>query len=762
MAMEEFDVLENAAYENKFQTRGCSNTFKRTLNNSQIFKNLKPNKMQKSMIFLLFCLNYLNLVAQWKYPPTKTVDAKDTYWGVTYNDPYRWLEDMKDPEVNAWFKAQADLTNATMNTIPGRDELIAEWRKLDKLQPPEIYSLIKVGGRLFYQKRMPGEKVSKVYFRENMDAPEQLLFDPLTFQAGKTLSVQQISPSYDGKKLLIGYAENGAEVQTIRVMNADTKQFLSDEISATAGIVGWTFDNKAFMYMWIKSADNTDPTARLNPKTKLHTLGSDPKTDIDFFSNEAYPDLKMDSKVYPNVYLYKDSKDYVFAGEETVQSELKMYFAPFSQFNTGKIQWKNLCTQSDKLVRGFDIVGDKVFAITHNGAKKYQLISTDLKNPDWSKAKVIAPERTMTLESFSRCKDYLLLSYNDGINNHFYKYNLTTELTEEVKLPFSGSAYASCMDTKTNEYLVAITSWNKPFTEFIYNAETDKFSPSPFNMVPVYPKEYKDLVVEEVEVRGHDGVMVPLSIIYKKGIKKDGSNVCFMSSYGAYGISRSPNFSTRLNSLAVKGVVIAVPHVRGGSEKGEDWYKAGYKTTKPNTWKDFISCAEYLIKKGFTKASKLGGTGTSAGGILITRAITERPDLFAAAICNVGCANALRLEFSSNGPVNIPEFGTVTDSVECKALYEMDGMQHVKKGVKYPAVMGVGGWTDPRVVVWQPGKFVAAAQHASISGKPVLMKVNYDNGHFTEDREVTYANFADQYAFVMWQCGHPEFQVKKN
>jgi prolyl oligopeptidase len=716
--------------------------------------------MKKLIIPIIVFLCYSSLFSQWQYPSTKTVDAQDTYWGVTYKDPYRWLEDLKDPNAVSWFKEQANLTNSTLNTIAGRDELIAEWRKLDKLQPPQIYYPIKEGERIFYQKRMPGEKVSKVYFREGITGVEQLLFDPLSFIEGKTLSVQQISPSYDGKKLLIGYAENGAEVQTIQVMNVDTKQFLPDMLSATAGIGGWTFDSKAFMYMWIKSADNTDPTARLNPKTKLHTLGTDAKMDIDFFSNETYPTLGIESKSYPYAFLNKDSKEYVFGGESTVQRELKAFYAPISQFNSGKIAWKTLCTPADKLVRSFDVVGDKIFAITHNGAKRYKLISTDLKNPNWATAKVIAPEKSMTLESFSRCKDYLLLSYSDGINNHFFKYNLSTETTTEIKLPFTGTAYASCFDTKTNEYLFGITSWNKPFTEYIFDASADKFIESPFNKPPVYPDEYKDLVVEEVEVKGHDGVMVPLSIIYKKGTKKDGSNVCFMDSYGAYGFSMSPYFSTELNSLAVKGVVIAIPHVRGGSEKGEDWYKAGYKTTKPNTWKDFISCAEYLIAKGFTNASKLGGTGTSAGGILISRAITERPDLFAAAICNVGCANALRLEFSSNGPVNIPEFGTVTDSLECKALYEMDGMQHVITGVKYPAVICVAGWTDPRVVAWQPGKLAAAMQNASSSGKPILMKVNYDNGHFTEDREVTFANFADQFAFVMWQCGHPDFQVK--
>ncbi len=717
--------------------------------------------MKKLILPLIFVLFSANLFAQFQYPASKKIEVSDTYWGVTYKDNYRWLEDMKDPQVTLWFKQQADLTNATMNTISGRDELIAEWRKLDKLQPPSYYPIVKEGGRIFFKKRMPGEKVSKVYYRESVNAADKLLFDPLTFIAGKTLSVESITPSYDGKKLLIGYAENGAEISTLQVMDVDTKKFLSDVITGTSGVMGWTFDNTAFMYMWIKSVDNTDPNGRLNPKAKLHKLGTDAKTDMDFFSNETYPSLGIEAKSYPYVFLSKDSKNYVFGGEGTVQNELKMFYAPFSEFNSGKIQWKTLCTPADKLVRSVDVVGDKVFGITYKDAKNYKLISTDLKNPDWANPKVIAPEKSMTLESFTRSKDYLLLNYSDGINNHFYKYNLKTEAITEVKLPFSGSAAPMCIDTKTNEFLVDITSWNKPFTEFSYNAETGQFVASPYNKPSVFPDEYKNLVVEEVEVKGHDGVMIPLSIIYKKGTKKDGSNVCFMDSYGAYGISMSPYFSTRLNSLAVKGVVIAIPHVRGGSEKGENWYKAGYKTTKPNTWKDFISCAEYMIAQGFTNTSKLGGTGTSAGGILISRSITERPDLFAAAICNVGCANTMRGEFSSNGPVNIPEFGTVKDSVECKALYEMDGMQHVKEGVKYPAVICVGGWNDSRVVAWQPGKFAATMQNSTASSKPILMKVNYENGHFTEDREVTWANFADQYSFVMWQCGHPDFQVKK-
>ncbi|MEI6275417.1 MAG: prolyl oligopeptidase family serine peptidase [Prolixibacteraceae bacterium] len=716
--------------------------------------------MRKSLLFFAFVICSLFAVAQIKYPATKKEIVTDTYWGTTYKDSYRWMEDMKDTAVVSWFKKQADLTNSVMSKISGRDELIAEWKKLDKAQPPVFYFPIIENGRVFYQKRMPGEKVSKVYYRESIHAAEQLLFDPLSYIKGRTLSVQQIVPSYDGKKLAISYSESGAEVSTIKVMNMETRKFLPDSIYPTAGVNGWTFDNKALLYIWLRTADNADPTARLNTKTKLHIVGADTKKDVDFFSNASYPSLKIDPSVYPFASLSRDSRNYVFAGESSVQNEMKLYYAPISEFNSGKINWKVLCTPNDKLVRGMEIIGDKVYAITYSGAKNYKLVATDLKNPDWKNAKVIAVEKKLTLESITHSKDFLFLTYSDGINNHLYKFGFKDGIMTEIKLPFSGTASVSCLDTKTNDCLFSITSWNKPFTEYAYDAATDQFSSSQFNQPAVYPDVYKDLIVEEVEVKGHDGTMIPLSIIYKKGLKKDGTNVCLMDSYGAYGYSMTPYFNVRENSLAVKGVVVAIPHVRGGSEKGEDWYKAGFKNTKPNTWKDFISCAEYLISKGYTSSSRLSGTGTSAGGILISRAITERPDLFAAAICNVGCANALRLEFGANGPVNIPEFGTVKDSLECKALYAMDGMQHVADNTKYPAVICVTGWNDPRVIAWQPGKFAAALQNASVSDMPVLLKVNYDNGHFTEDKDVTFSNFADQFAFVMWQCGHPDFQLK--
>lgn len=702
--------------------------------------------------------------SQYKYPVTKTVDSSSTYWGVTYKDPYRWLENLKSEEVESWYKQQADLTNSILNEISGRDELIAEYKKLDNILPPKISDRCFEGGRIFYKKSLPGEKVAKLYYRESMKGQETLLFDPSDNASGKVLSIQGVLPSYDGKKIIIWSSEGGSEINTIKVMDVDTKTFLPDILYPSSfGAISWNFDNKSFTYFIQKTDDKNSPDFVLNTKTRLHLIGEDPKNDIDFFSKESYPNLEFEPSDIPFGRFNESSRKYVFADLYNSRSQMHTYYAPIESKNE-KYQWKLLCKPSDEITRSRIIIDNDVYAICGKNAKNFKLLHTTLLNPEWGKADVVIEEKKdKTLENATRCKDFLILTYSNGINHTLIKYNLKTKSVTEIKMPMKGITDVSCLDDTKNECIISITSWTEPSTEFQFNAETNLFAASDFNKAPMYPKEYSDLTVEEVEVKGHDGVMIPLSIIYKKGLEKNGKNVCLMEGYGAYGYSMKPYFNKRTLPLAVKyNVIIAIPHVRGGSEKGEEWHKGGFKSTKPNTWKDFNSCAEYLIKNGFTSANKLAGTGTSAGGIMISRAITERPNLYAAAICNVGVANIMRAEYTPSGATNITEFGSVKDSIECKALYEMDGVQHVISGKNYPAVICVGGWNDPRVPVWQPGKFAAALQNATSSNKPILMKVNYDNGHFTEDKDVTFRNFADQFAFVMWQCGHPDFKSKKD
>ncbi|WP_374465024.1 prolyl oligopeptidase family serine peptidase [Chryseobacterium sp.] len=261
-----------------------------------------------------------------------------------------------------------------------------------------------------------------------------------------------------------------------------------------------------------------------------------------------------------------------------------------------------------------------------------------------------------------------------------------------------------------------------------------------------------------MEVKSHDGAIVPLSIIYPKNIKMDGSTPAYITGYGGYGISYTPRFSNRLSVLLEQGVVLAVAHVRGGGEKGDKWHRDGMKAKKPNTWKDFIACSEYLVNQKYTSPSKLIGNGASMGGVLIGRAITERPDLYGVAIAEVGMTNVLRSQNSANGDNQIPEVGSIKNSEDIKHLIEMDAQSKVKKGVKYPAVLVSTGMNDSRITPWEPAKFAAALQNSTSSGKPVLLYVNYENGHFTSDLEITFREYADIYAFALWQVGHPKFQ----
>ena len=703
--------------------------------------------------------------APWNYPPTKTSDATDTYFGKTYKDPYRWLENLKDKDVETWFKAQADLTDGLLAKIPARDALANEWMALDKLKPASYSQITYEHGRVFYKKTLGGENVGKLYYRDGWKGAEQLLFDPASFtptgaRPGDVATIVGYTPSPDGSHVVLALSAAGAEYSELRPIEVASRKLLSETIYPSYGALSWTMDSKSFLYDAGKVADIKSPEIELNRKTRLHTLGTEVASDTDFFSNESYPDLEISPKEFPMAFIDESFPDVVVGNVGTVQNEMRLFLAPTAQMAPGnKLTWSVLSLPSDNLVRGIVFHKDHVYAVTHAGAPRYKIVRTRVDHPDWKAAETVVAEAKDSIQSITHSKSFLFVVYSNGIVGRLVKYTLDTGKASEVKLPASGTVDINCPDFRTDQCIVFTTSWIQPTTLYDFDADKGTFTKSIFNTAISYPG-FENLVTEEVEVPGHDGTMIPLSIIHRKDLKLDGSASAILEGYGAYGISYTPAFNVR-HSIALHGVVLAYAHVRGGSEKGEAWYKAGYKTTKPNTWKDFISAAEYLIKKGYTSADKLAGTGTSAGGILISRAATERPDLFAAIVCNVGVANALRAEFSPNGPVNTPEFGTVQDPAEAQALYEMDGVQHVEAGVKYPAVLGVAGWNDPRVVPWQPGKFVAAMQAASASGKPAMLKVNYDNGHFTEEKIVTFRNFAGQFAFLLWQTGHREFQPAK-
>jgi prolyl oligopeptidase len=692
-------------------------------------------------------------------PATPKRPVTDTYFGRAVVDDYRWLEDTKSPEVLAWFKAQGDYTKQVLDQLPGRDSLINTFVRYDQLRPVRYSDIKKRGNRYFYRKTLPAETVGKIYLREGETGPETLLFDPVAYNKAKTYSVTAFTPSNDGQRLVFGLQEGGAELSTLRIMTVGTKALLPESIVAVSGgSVDWLPTDAGFLYTPNNSTDPKDPKGNLDTKARLHQLNTLASADLELFSRAKNPAFHIRPDEYPYMY-FSDDHTQVYGGLGSVDNRQNVWVATPADLRKPIIPWKQLVAPRDS-VYSYLKLGPTMYCYSVKGAPKGRILVTDALNPNLATATVLLPEGQLNITSIVSSKDYLFVTLNDGINDHIRQYDTRTRQWADVPLPGTGTAYVQPLDApRSNAVLVSLTSWKQPPVLYSYNPDSKKMTVSKFHVKAEYPG-LADLVVEELEVPGHDGAMVPLSLIYRKGLKKDGQAVCFMDGYGAYGISAVPGFSTRSLALLNQGVIVAETHPRGGSEKGQKWYRAGYQTTKPNTWKDFIACGDYLVKNGYTSPSHLIGMGTSAGGILIGRAITERPDLFAAAISNVSCSNALRMENSPNGPVNVPEFGSVKDPVQCQALYEMDAFQHVKPGTKYPAVMCVGGMNDPRVIVWQPGKFAAALQAASTSGKPVLMQVNYDNGHFTEDKKVTFRNFANMYAFALWQAGHPNFQPK--
>ncbi|MFB3904228.1 MAG: prolyl oligopeptidase family serine peptidase [Acidobacteriota bacterium] len=371
--------------------------------------------------------------------------------------------------------------------------------------------------------------------------------------------------------------------------------------------------------------------------------------------------------------------------------------------------------------------------------------------PDYAKAETIVPAGEPVVRDLFAAKDALYVQLMEGGIGRVLRFPFDGHgRAQEIRVPFAGSVALSGAHPQIEGILLTLTSWTKAPRICEYQPGFDALRDTKLQPLGKYD-DPADLVSNEVKVKSHDGVLVPLSIVHKKGIKLDGKNPALLQGYGAYGISSDPYFNVRSLAWLEKGGILAIAHVRGGGEYGEEWHMAGFKKTKPNTWKDFIACAEYLIQNKYTSPQYLAGTGGSAGGILIGRALTERPDLFAAAIPTVGCLDMLRAETTSNGVPNIPEFGTVKDPEEFKALYEMSTLCHVKDKEAYPTVLFTHGMNDPRVDPWHSAKAAASLQAASTSGKPILLRLNYETGHgIGTTKRQAQEEYADMLSFILW------------
>jgi prolyl oligopeptidase len=477
---------------------------------------------------------------------------------------------------------------------------------------------------------------------------------------------------------------------------------------------------------------------RIEEDLLIATTGHSPKAT---FSDVDFPSLSIPA-----------GSDYaVLKIKHGDSNELTLFTAPINTLFADQIPWVKICDVPQG-VTNYSVHEDDIFLQSYMNAPRFKVVRTALKNPDFQTAELIVPPGEKVVQSIHTAKDALYVSLLDaGLGKILRVPYQNIHISEILAIPDFASANIVSISKELEGILLSATSWTKGGLIYSYDPNTGDLKNTRLMPVGEYDN-LKGYTSKEVKVKSYDGVMVPLSILYKSDIQLNGKNPTLIRGYGAYGLTTNVNFNPLLIAWLEKGGVYAIAHVRGGGAYGREWHMAGQKTTKPNTWKDFIACAEYLITEGYTSNNYIAGQGGSAGGILIGRAITERPDLFAAAIINVGDLDAIRAETTTNGVPNIQEFGTVKNEKEFHALLEMSSYHHVVDGIKYPAVLLTIGMNDPRVAPWMSGKMAARLQAASTSGKPVLLRIDYDAGHGIGSTRDQYLKLrADEFSFLLWQ-----------
>ncbi len=659
-------------------------------------------------------------------------------------------------------RSNASYARSKLNEVSERQNLIDKLNELDKRRESVIFNLqITENDHYFYLKRNANEENGKLYHKIGYKGVEKLLFDTDSYRKadGLNYSISSITPNEKGDRVAFEIAPSGSESAELLIIDTNGKLYPEVYNRCWFSSPSWLPDGNSFTYNRLNSSNIADPNRLLNSKVYFHRLGDDPKNDVEFFSNAMNPELNIGAEEFPLNYYHKNSNKY-YGLVVTVDKRFKIYTADYiDKFEPTK--WKSLVQKKDEVVN-FTVDKEFIYYQTFKNASNYKIIKVPIANPDIENAITIVPEpKNGNINNFIITKDGLYYSVTEnGVQAKVFYLANGKSTPMELKLPFqAGSATLSTVSENKSDIWITISGWTSPTKRYLYNPNNNTFTFQPLTKPIDYP-EYKNMVSKEVMIPSHDGTMVPVSIIHHKSIKLNGDNPVLMMGYGAYGISLEPRFSAGfiLPYCTYNGIFV-VPHVRGGGELGDAWHKAGQKTTKPNTWKDLIASAEYLIKEKYTSPKRIAIAGGSAGGILIGRAMTERPDLFAAAIPEVGCLNTVRMENSPNGPGNVPEFGTVKDETEFKALLEMDSFHHVKKGTAYPATLVTAGMNDPRVIAWEPSKFAAALQNANTSDKPILFFTDFEAGHGMGDSKTkAIESVGDILSFAYTHTGHPKFQ----
>jgi len=676
----------------------------------------------------------------------------ETMYGQTITDNYRDMEKL-DPATIAWMKAEGNYTRGVLDAILGRAAL---GKRVSAFTGSFgfIQDYSEFGGRVFYEERAPGADNFDLVVKDAKGTRKIVdIAAVMAAHGGKPFAINYIAPSPDGSKVAVGLSEGGSEDASLSVYDAATGARIAGPIDrAQFGVTSWTGDSAKLYFIRLKALKSTDPVTEKYRDASLDAwdLKSDPNM---LYGSLAGHGPQFTADETPALTVTPASSVAVLESINGVQNEVKLWTAPASVAENPDAKWMPLADRSDG-VTGLDIRGDDIFLLSHDNAPTFQVLMVKAGEP-LASAKVLVPASPgRVIESIHAAADALYVLARKGAYSQLLRVDPASGKIEDVALPMRGHAGEAFTDPREPGIVVNLSSWVLPPTLYRFDPKTGRFTDLHIgvrgDIVP------GDFTVSDLQAKARDGVMVPLSLIQPKG--KPVPQIAVIEAYGSYGISELADFSSRRAAFMKEGITYGVCHVRGGGEKGEAWRLGGKDANKHNTWQDLIACGEYLVSRGITTRHKLFILGGSAGGITMGRAMEERPDLFAGVIDIVPAANTLRMEFTPNGPDNIPEFGTVTNKQGFENLYAMDSVVHVRKGIAYPPILISTGLNDPRVAPWVPAKFEATLLAAG-APNPTLLRVDAEAGHgIGSTRDQTDALTADWIAFVLWQAGLPQWQ----
>ena len=653
------------------------------------------------------------------YPQSAKIDQVDHYHGVEVADPYRWLEDPNSQSTQDWIKAQNELTFNYLTKIPVRGKI---QQRLTQLWDYEKYGIpFKRGEGYFYSKNDGLQNQSILYTLTNLDGEPRVLIDPNQWSDDGTVSLSSYSVSDDGKFIAYGISNSGSDWREWKVKDIETGEDLADHLQwVKFSGVSWTNDNQGFFY-----SRYDEP----NDNTKFE--------DINYYQKLYYHRLGKPQSEDKLIYHRPDQKQWMFSGKVTEDGRYLIIYVSLGTDSRNLIFYQDLQNSDGEVVElisefeaSYSFVdndGSIFWLQTDLDAPRSRLISIDINQPERKNWQEIIPQQEETLRYVGLLNNQFVANYLQDAHTVIKILNLDGTLVRQVDLPGIGSAggFGGKRDDKETFYY--FTSFNTPTTIYRYDMVTVN---STIFRQPEVEFNLDEFETKQIFYSSKDGTKIPMFISYKKGLKLDGNNPTYLYAYGGFNISLTPNFSVSQVVWMEMGGIYAVANLRGGGEYGEEWHKAGMKLNKQNVFDDFIAGAQWLIENKYTSSKKLAIAGGSNGGLLVGACMTQRPDLFAAALPAVGVMDMLRFPKFTIGWAWCAEYGNPEENeAEFQAIYQYSPLHNLKSGTAYPATLVTTADHDDRVVPAHSFKFAAALQAAHSGNMPVLIRIETKAGH---------------------------------